>query len=168
LLAIAALGLVIARTGLLPAKITALGIEFSQVQQQAMLTMVAAFLANFAVTFAVHAVADYFAWRKKQEISALASVGKRHGMQFDRLVKESESGNLSALIAKLDPIDREREQERVRQRADEIIKARKGRLKKAYGISIWARATFDLSIPLLLAGAAMFALLTASPPDRDR
>jgi len=163
LLVIAAVSLVIAKTGLLPTKITALGIEFSQIQQQAMLTILAAFLAYFVATFVVHAVADYYAWRKKQEVAALASVGKRMGMQFDRLSKESERGSFAVLVGKLDELDRKNEMDRRRKMYLEITDARQRGPKGAYGISIWARATYDLAIPLLLAGVAMFELFAASP-----
>ena len=63
LLGVSAIGIVIARSGLVPARISALGIEFDRTDQRALLGMLAAVVAYFLVAFVVYGISDLVAWR---------------------------------------------------------------------------------------------------------
>jgi hypothetical protein len=63
LLGLSAVGLVIARSGLVPSRISALGIEFDRADQSALLGMLAAVVVYFLVAFVIYATSDLVAWR---------------------------------------------------------------------------------------------------------
>lgn len=63
LLAVSTLGIVIAKTGLIPSKITALGIEFTRADQRSLLLSIAAIIFYFLIAFVVYAASDFLAWR---------------------------------------------------------------------------------------------------------
>jgi hypothetical protein len=63
LLGVSAIGIVIAKTGLVPSKISALGIEFTQADQRSLLLSVAAIISYFLIAFIVYAASDFLAWR---------------------------------------------------------------------------------------------------------
>lgn len=52
----------IVKTGLVPAKISALGIEISNLHQQAYLSVFAAITLYFLISFSIYATADFLAW----------------------------------------------------------------------------------------------------------
>lgn len=63
LLGLSAIGLVIARSGLVPSEISALGIQFDHTDQGALLGMLAAIIIYFWVAFVVYRMSDLFAFR---------------------------------------------------------------------------------------------------------
>jgi len=62
LLAFSTIGIAIATTGLIPSRISALGIQFDAANQNRLLSLLGAVIAYFLVVFIVYAVADFFAW----------------------------------------------------------------------------------------------------------
>ena len=63
LLGVSAVGLVIAKSGLVPTKISALGVDFSNADQHALLSMGSLAVVYFIVAFTVYATSDLVAWR---------------------------------------------------------------------------------------------------------
>jgi len=63
LLGIAIVGVAIAKTGLVPAKISALGIEFNETDQRSLLIVIAAVILYFLIAFVVYASTDFLKWR---------------------------------------------------------------------------------------------------------
>jgi hypothetical protein len=63
LLGVSAIAFVVTRTGLVPSKISALGVEFARADQQALLFVFALVIAYFVAAFAVYGAADYLSWR---------------------------------------------------------------------------------------------------------
>ena len=63
LLGVSAVGIVIAQSGLVPSKISALGIEFDRTDQSALLKMLAVIVVYFLVAFLIYATSDFVAWR---------------------------------------------------------------------------------------------------------
>src|SRR5262249_3998081 len=63
LLITCAVALVIRTTGLVPSKISALGIEFSAADQRSLLRIVVGVLAYLALAFTIHALSDFIQWR---------------------------------------------------------------------------------------------------------
>jgi hypothetical protein len=64
LLGVSVLGFLVAKTGLIPTKISALGIEFDRTNQQTLLVAFAVVTAYFTVAFFTYALADFLAWLK--------------------------------------------------------------------------------------------------------
>ena len=63
LLGASAIGILIVRTGLVPTKIAALGIEFDQADRKSLLLAIAAVIAYFLIGFIIYALSDFIAWR---------------------------------------------------------------------------------------------------------
>jgi hypothetical protein len=77
LLAMSLATIVLVKVGLVPTKISALGIEFGSVDQRALLILFGLVTAYFLATFAVYAVADWAAsrmWYESQEPSTASFV----------------------------------------------------------------------------------------------
>jgi hypothetical protein len=62
LLATSTLGIAIVKTGLVPSRISALGVQFEEANQRALLLMLGIVVAYFFGAFIIYAVADFFAW----------------------------------------------------------------------------------------------------------
>lgn len=65
LLAIAALGILMVKTGLIPSKNSALGIEFSPGDQKVILHALAVLIGYFLVGFFIYASTDFILWRQE-------------------------------------------------------------------------------------------------------
>lgn len=63
LLGISLLGIALEKTGLVPSKISGLGIEFQNTDQRALLFIVAFVILYFLVAFIIYAFSDFLAWR---------------------------------------------------------------------------------------------------------
>ena len=64
LLGISVLGVALVKTGLVPTKISALGVEFDKTNQQALLGILALLALYFLIAFIIYAAADFLAWRR--------------------------------------------------------------------------------------------------------
>lgn len=65
LLGVSAITIIIVKTGLIPTKISALGIEFSATDRSALLGMMGLVVTYFLVAFLVYAISDFVDWRLK-------------------------------------------------------------------------------------------------------
>jgi hypothetical protein len=63
LLLVSAVGLIVERTGLIPSKIEALGIEFNSLNQSSLLWIIAIFVGYFWFAFLTYSLTDFLAWR---------------------------------------------------------------------------------------------------------
>jgi len=79
LLGVSMLGVAVANTGLIPSKITALGIEFERADQRALLLILVIVVAYFTVAFAVYATTDFLAWRTEHDEALLSHLQHEHG-----------------------------------------------------------------------------------------
>jgi hypothetical protein len=64
LLGVSIVGYAVVKTGLIPTKISALGIEFNQSNQQALLNILALITTYFLVAFVIYVAADFLAWHR--------------------------------------------------------------------------------------------------------
>jgi hypothetical protein len=63
LLGVAMLGVIVAHSGLIPTRISALGIDFERADQRSLLLVLVLVVSYFTITFGIYAAADFFAWR---------------------------------------------------------------------------------------------------------
>jgi hypothetical protein len=63
LLGVSAIGLIVLHAGLVPTKIAALGIEFSQIDQKTLLRSIGALVLYFLCAFILYGSSDFVAWR---------------------------------------------------------------------------------------------------------
>ncbi len=85
LLAASAIGIVMVKAGLIPAKISALGIEFGQINQGMLLKVIAAVVAYFMCAFLIYASADFLAWRTRFHLGRYVDVLSREVQSQERL-----------------------------------------------------------------------------------
>lgn len=62
LLGICAIAITIVKTGLIPTKISALGVDFSPLDQKSILVILTIIVAYFLAAFLIYAVSDFVAW----------------------------------------------------------------------------------------------------------
>ncbi|MGN2670306.1 hypothetical protein [Aliivibrio fischeri] len=62
LLASSVIGIVIVKVGLVPKKISAFGIEFSQANQESLLQLISAVIIFYIITFLVYVLSELTAW----------------------------------------------------------------------------------------------------------
>jgi hypothetical protein len=63
LLGISALSIFVTSTGLIPTRVSALGVDFGQSDQRALLLVLALVVGYFLVAFIVYGLTDYLSWR---------------------------------------------------------------------------------------------------------
>ena len=99
LLAAAVTGIVIVQVGLVPKKISAFGIEFTQANQESLLQLVAAVIVFYAFTFSVYVLSELTAWNMalrteefdfmtKQQENVRKFVGEKQGNMFFEQVRK--------------------------------------------------------------------------------
>jgi hypothetical protein len=85
LLGISLLGITLVKTGLVPSKISGLGIEFQSADKQALLSIVALVIGYFLVAFISYAASDFVAWKlsiSKQAIEKAIAVYEKDLLGF--------------------------------------------------------------------------------------
>lgn len=90
LLGVGLLGLVIAKTGLIPTEIAALGVKFGTSDQKALLSVLALATGYFVVAFALYAASDFLAWRLAFRAALREAMLKRRawGDEDEKLERE--------------------------------------------------------------------------------
>jgi len=63
LLAASLIGVIVTKVGLVPTKISAFGVEFSYLNQQALMTLLAVVIVYFGVSFLVYVYSELSAWK---------------------------------------------------------------------------------------------------------
>ena len=138
LLGISVLSLFVAKTGLIPSKISALGVDLERADQRAFLVVMALVVAYFVVAFVLYGLTDFLAWRLSY------NEGSKVAYQeiFDRMHRpeSSSSNNPSSYYP------------------DDWIPRWPNHL--ATPIS-FARALFEFFLPVLVGGYAIYALVSA-------
>lgn len=103
LLGVSMLGIVLVKTGLVPTKLSALGVDFDKANQQALLKILALVTLYFAVAFLIYAAADFLAWRRalsayriekmRERMKLKGTVAESQTMEEERIIMESMRGN---------------------------------------------------------------------------
>lgn len=142
LLGVSAFGIVVVKTGLVPSKIAALGIEFAETNRAALLKSVAAVICYFLAAFAIYATSDFLAWRFSIQF-AVRDWQKRRAL----LSEEERRAEDQAVDNYL--------------RRDAVWSNLWRRLNQPVSA---LRAFFDFLLPVLVAAYAIALLVTTAPP----
>ena len=141
LLGASAIAIAIAYAGLVPTKVTALGIGFTASDQTALLRVAAGIVVYFLVTFVIYGLNDRLAWGKKLQHAII----KRESDRWDLAQDKRE------FVEKLtqDVSDRfTRRFEYLLQPSEKMAKV---------------RAIVEYLVPILVGGLAIWSLLTYEP-----
>lgn len=148
LLGLSVLGIALVKVPLIPEKIAFLGIEFAKIQQSNFIQLYALIVFYYLVAFSIYAFTDYVAWRRREVITL---------HEYQQLQKERAAKSKGELDALLD--------EKIR----EQVQKKPASLQPAYTgfAAYWlahgaarARAVFEFILPIVLAIATLFLLLS--------
>lgn len=81
LLGVSLIGITIVKTGLIPEKIEALGVQFGKANQHALLIILSALTIYFLIAFVLYALSDFLSWRLAL-ISSVRSNLKENPIEF--------------------------------------------------------------------------------------
>ena len=143
LLAASLIGLFIAKTGLLPTEVSALGVKFNFSDQKAILGVLALITAYFLVGFALYAASDFLAWRLAFQLTERELRERRLQMSEEEASRERE----------------------MRMRVASGRPGPSNLVLFARPISA-LRAAFEFLLPVVFATYAVAVLLTTEPPAR--
>lgn len=88
LLLASALGIIIVKLGLVPSRITSIGIEFSETNKESLLLIIATGIIYFIFAFFIYALSDFISWRiefNKTRLDALDDrrATKKENREYD-------------------------------------------------------------------------------------
>jgi hypothetical protein len=149
LLGMSVIGIALVKTGLLPEKISALGIDFSETNQKSLLTVFSFVTIYFLVAFMIYAAADFIAWRISLYM-AIAEAGERREKQLDE--ERSKWDPNDDIIKRKEHRDKHLE---------EIINREKLVFFSTTPVSI-LRAIFEFLLPVIVGLYSTYLLLKAS------
>jgi hypothetical protein len=132
LLGTSAIAIIVSQTGMVPSKVSALGIDFEAADQAALLRVFAAVIAYFFAAFVIYGCSDYLHWRLRYD-DARKTLFLNHVKNID--------------INKLDEYA-----------VDHPLRLR-GLQRISPLVSIM-RGIFEFLLPLLVAAASIYLLLT--------
>lgn len=102
-----AVGLVVERTGLIPSKIEALGVEFNSISQRSLLWIIAIFVAYFWVAFLTYSLSDVLKWRILFRTTLYDYLNQRMAeikTRSQSLLKETSPRRLNFLLKAVKPM----------------------------------------------------------------
>ncbi|WP_395745101.1 hypothetical protein [Prosthecobacter sp.] len=88
LLGISTIGIIVAKTGFVPSKISALGIDFSFTDQKMLYRALAGVIGYFVVAFVLYAASDFVAWRVAWLNAMRAATRARHERKASQAASE--------------------------------------------------------------------------------
>lgn len=137
LLIVAMIGIVVAHTGLIPSKISALGIEFGQTDQRGFLIILIVIIGYLVGAFTLYAGADFIAWRFAYDTALL-----HHLKHEPAVIPEPDS-----------PTDKPW------QKAQKEVQRRRGRWSRLARTISKLRGLWEFVLPVLVGVYAIAALL---------
>ena len=152
LLITSTLSLTVGLTGLIPTKISALGVEFSQVDRNSMVLLLCGVVGFMLISFVVTAASDFTAWRISYASKAWAEessgyeASKRSFME-ERNLSPDEKEELSMW---------ETSQGNMWRNAGHV--GRSIFVQKIVGVVSWSRFSVEFIAPLLIGIAALASL----------
>ena len=157
LLIASAVAIFISATGLVPSKISALGVEFSQTNRGSMLFVLGVIVGFMLLSFAVAAAADFAAWR----MSFSAKAWEEEFQGYDA-ARRSIFENHSLTVEQKEGLEElERRLGAMWRNAGHVD--RYTLLGRIVGPISWARGIVEFASPLIAGVAALFLLAHAMP-----
>jgi len=156
LLLASAAGIAVASTGLVPTKISALGIEFSQADRVSMLWLLGATVAFLLASFAVVSLADFIAWRS----SIAAKEWNEETAGYESLKKQILEARALSDEDRAELEEHERRMGAMWRNAGHLNRYQA--YERAVGPVSWARIGVEFIAPLAAGGAALVLLVRVS------
>ena len=157
LLIASVIAIAVAKTGFIPTKISALGLEFSQADRGSMLWLIGAVVAFFLLSFVVSAFGDFMAWRMSQ----MAKAWDEDSIGYENLRK--------SILDDKKLTDEEREALQEQERRGGAMWRNAGHLdnhmlvQKLVGTISWARISVEFVLPAIAGIAGLVFLIRTAP-----
>jgi hypothetical protein len=148
LLGVSIIAIALVRTGLVPSKISALGIEFSQTDQKSLLFVLALVTSYFVAAFLLYAGSDFVAWRLAFRAAVNEWVEQTKKRDEDR--------------ARRIALGQEDSRHPVEAYSERFARSRI--ISRIARPTSFLRATFDFLLPLIVGIYATILLLRTHPP----
>ena len=181
LLALSLISIVIVKTGLMPTKISALGVEFTPSDQVTIL-WVMIFLIVYALgAFVIYGFSDFVKWQASQRLVAKKAFSERSTLE-DLLEKEAEKIIATLLEKEPELISQLAQQyrqdpskirvwakETSSQFSEDVIKLLKPMFVEKYSLTAlskvsWLRVGFDFFLPMVVSAYAIYCLWSVKLP----
>lgn len=148
LLLVSTVAIAVAKTGLVPKRVPALGIEFSPTESSALLILLSLVIAYFLVAFVVYALADIALWR-----ASYHRLRTEAAIQSVEQAAEMMAPSVTSLTGFSDTSRQTRE-------VGEAILGHSSFLRRAVRPLSIARIIFDSFFPIAIAFYAIYVLLS--------
>lgn len=150
LLGISTVAIAIVKTGLVPSKISALGIEFSEADKSTLLWILTAVVLYFLLAFLIYGLSDFLAWRLAYR-SAFQKEFQKKAKLFEMFEQRKDSSEFMEELTK---------------KVQQMLERNKI-LPAAFSISLAKptsviRAVFEFAFPITLGLYAIWALKAKS------
>lgn len=152
LLGVSTLGIVMTHANLVPTKISALGVEFSQASQSTLLLIFSFVVGYYLLAFAIYGLADFSVWRLRFGEIAVKDTEEFKRLLIAKRVDHSEPEPEPDLDEEIHLSTKESDS--IKDRVSSISKGGKRWIAIAPTVSI-ARAIFDFVLPI---GLALYAI----------
>ncbi|MCC4616571.1 hypothetical protein LL972_11255 [Xanthomonas campestris pv. asclepiadis] len=152
LLTASTLALAVGMTGLIPAKIAALGVEFSKLDRNSMVLLLSGIVVFMLVSFVVTAASDFTAWRISYASKSWAEESSgydaaRRAFMEERNLTEDEKEELARW---------ETSQGNMWRNAGHVD--RYMFVQRIVGVVYWARLSVEFVAPVIIGVTALFSL----------
>ena len=157
LLVSSVIAIAVAKTGFIPTKVSALGLEFSQADRGSMLWLIGAVVAFFLLSFLVSAFGDFMAWRMSQ----MAKTWDEDSIGYENLRK--------SILDDKKLTDEERDALQEQERRVGAMWRNAGHvdnhmlIQKLVGPISWARISVEFALPALAGITGLVFLIRTSP-----
>lgn len=157
LLGVSFIGITIEKTGLVPSRIAALGIEFEQADQNTLLLLFGLVILYFFVAFIIYGVSDVLAWLESYR-AAKAIVDQPIIDRFKELALQRDILGLPAGSATASKNDAEHELTYRTRIAEEQLRELEEARRPAVGLAV-VRLIFEYVLPVALGAYAVWILV---------
>ena len=159
------IGIVMVKTGIVPSKIAAFGIEFGDVDTQALFFVTAATVIYFFAAFLLYSSSDFLIWRL-EILKALEDQEEVISIKFARIEKEREDEKEEEMSQEEIELRQTELRQQIALIQDQLTQINKeiARIKHWENASVptsISRAIFEFIIPIVIAIYAVAVLFTA-------
>jgi hypothetical protein len=158
LLVVSVIAIALIKIGLMPTKITALGVEFTETNQQALLWIVSMINVYFLFAFVIYATADFFVWQKILLEEYRAEM-KRHYDEETELLRKEESEMYGPQVSGDNYFDNELKaiEDKIENIENQFQRKFKNLKRMSWYVSLF-RAFFEFGLPVVVGIYSVFLL----------
>ena len=164
LLGVSALGMAMSATGLIPTKISALGIEFPPTEQASFVWAITGVVFFYLIAFIVYAWSDYISWKIELQEWLIKHYPPFFGNQDEEEIKSQYCEDQAYLIylEETGEVQRAEDYENtlIHSQVKSALEAQYQKQKNKNPLASKLRAFFEFVLPVVIAVTAIIILIT--------